>query len=360
MIQQELLPAENDSRATPAASKVAVAEPGLKGHGFQPCRNLCKSDRGFIVCGKARLCSRFLVTRRFTAAMKGFLSQPASAAEGDYRLTDDSFRSVFSRWGNAYIALSCVAILTLIAGPLYAADLAVLQNGFSIRHDHRQVMGPNTRLFFSADDSSFTDVPTEEIASYEKDLSPPPTPAAITADAQKSPSVPINEVVNTASATFHLDPDLVNSVIHAESGFNAHAVSPKGARGLMQLMPGTASQLGVNDAFDPEANVTGGSRYLRELLERYNFDLVKALAAYNAGPERVEQYQGVPPFRETRAYVARIVHEYNTKKVAQEKAEAKQKQLATRAAKKPSSQTPPHAQHTAKPAVTTIAAQSQP
>ena len=76
---------------------------------------------------------------------------------------------------------------------------------------------------------------------------------------------------------------------------------------------------GVNDAFDPQANVTGGSRYLRELLERYNFDLVKALAAYNAGPQRVEQYRGVPPFRETRAYVARIVHEYNLKKVAQEK-----------------------------------------
>jgi soluble lytic murein transglycosylase-like protein len=88
----------------------------------------------------------------------------------------------------------------------------------------------------------------------------------------------------------------------------------------MQLMPGTANQLGVNDAFDPQANVTGGSRYLRELLERYNFDLVKALAAYNAGPQRVEQYRGVPPFRETRAYVARIVHEYNTKKTAQEKA----------------------------------------
>ena len=139
----------------------------------------------------------------------------------------------------------------------------------------------------------------------------------------------LNEVVNNASANYHLDPDLVNSVIHAESGFNVHAVSPKGARGLMQLMPSTASQLGVADAFDAQANVEGGSRYLRELLERYHFDLVKALAAYNAGPERVEQYQGVPPFRETRAYVARIVHEYNTKKTAQER-EAKLKQAAAK------------------------------
>ncbi|MGC2247956.1 MAG: lytic transglycosylase domain-containing protein, partial [Terriglobales bacterium] len=140
----------------------------------------------------------------------------------------------------------------------------------------------------------------------------------------------LTEVVNSASAAYHLDPDLVNSVIHAESGFNSHAISPKGARGLMQLMPSTANNLGVKDVFDPEANVGGGSRYLRELLERYNFDLVKALAAYNAGPQRVEQYNGVPPFRETRAYVARIVHDYNRKKIAQEKqqkAEARTKKL---------------------------------
>jgi soluble lytic murein transglycosylase-like protein len=159
--------------------------------------------------------------------------------------------------------------------------------------------------------------------------------------------------VNSASAAYHLDPDLVNSVIHAESGFNSRAVSPKGARGLMQLMPGTANQLGVNDAFDPQANVTGGSRYLRELLERYNFDLVKALAAYNAGPQRVEQYRGVPPFRETRAYVARIVHEYNTKKIAQEKIarreEAKQKQVSTK---------PPAHARASKPAATAISAES--
>jgi len=85
----------------------------------------------------------------------------------------------------------------------------------------------------------------------------------------------------------------------------------------MQLMPGTASQLGVMNAFDAQANVNGGTKYLRELLEKYNFDLVKALAAYNAGPQRVEQFGGVPPFYETRAYVARVVKDFNKKKVAQ-------------------------------------------
>src|SRR5204862_1166347 len=103
----------------------------------------------------------------------------------------------------------------------------------------------------------------------------------------------------------------------AESGFKPHAVSPKGAQGLMQLMPHTASQLGVANAFDPKANVEGGTRYLRELLERYNFDLVKALAAYNAGPHRVEQYRGVPPYYETRAYIARIIRDFNRQKLAE-------------------------------------------
>jgi hypothetical protein len=237
-------------------------------------------------------------------------------------------------------ALCYALALILLASPANAADLAILRNGFNIPHDHHLVMGATTRLFLSADDSNFTDVPSDDITSFEKDTSlplkflstsAPPSDNSIASTSQcAKPALPLNQVVNDASATYHLDPDLVNSVIHAESGFNSRAVSPKGARGLMQLMPATASQLGVNDAFDPQANVEGGSHYLRELLERYNFDLVKALAAYNAGPGRVEQYQGVPPFRETRAYVARIVHEYNTKKIAQEKAAAKLKPAAAK------------------------------
>ncbi|MGB7643078.1 MAG: lytic transglycosylase domain-containing protein [Terriglobales bacterium] len=251
-------------------------------------------------------------------------------------------------------AIFCLVAIAALGLPACAADLAVLSNGFTIRHEHRQVIGDVTRLYFSIDDSSFTDVPTADITRFEQDLTPAPTPPVVTISSAASIAAPdaassiastnpthspadLNEVVNSASAQYHLDPDLVNSVIHAESGFNSHAVSPKGARGLMQLMPSTASGMGVTDPFDPEANVGGGSRYLRELLERYNFDLVKALAAYNAGPERVERYHGVPPFTETRAYVARIVHDYNRKKIAQEKSAARlQKVQATQSAKQPS------------------------
>lgn len=186
-------------------------------------------------------------------------------------------------------------------------------------------MGFVTRLYVNADQSSFIDVPTAEIDHIE--AVPDDVAAAAKNQAaqatKQSPEHPvdINEVVESASGTYRLDPDLVNSVIRAESGFNVHAVSPKGAQGLMQLMPQTAALLGVQNAFDPQANVAGGTRYLRELLERYNFDLIKALAAYNAGPQRVEQYGGVPPYYETRAYVARIVRDFNKKKLAAKKAQ---------------------------------------
>ena len=225
----------------------------------------------------------------------------------------------------------CIAIIAAMTLPCFAGDVAVLKNGFSIRHERREVVGDVTRLYVNADGSSFVDVRTADIEHFEAAPELPivestsgiglnargPSPAAF---ANKIPAANLDEVVNEASGRYRLDPDLVTSVIKAESGFNVHAVSPKGAQGLMQLMPGTASGLGVSNAFDPRANVEGGTKYLRELLERYNFDLVKALAAYNAGPQRVEQFGGVPPYYETRAYVARIVRDFNKKKIAQQKA----------------------------------------
>jgi hypothetical protein len=226
-------------------------------------------------------------------------------------------------------------LAALMAVPCFADEVAILKNGFTIEHQWREVVGDVTRLYTSADGSNFIDVPTDDIEHFEAAPDAPVPVASMSASASRPsgsqklspasgfpgrPKTDLSQVVNEASGRYRLDPDLVNSVIQAESAFNARAVSPKGARGLMQLMPGTASQLGVPNAFDPQANVDGGTRYLRELLERYNFDLVKALAAYNAGPQRVERFGGVPPYRETRAYVAKIVRDFNKKKAAQEKA----------------------------------------
>lgn len=230
--------------------------------------------------------------------------------------------------------LGLVLLLTWWTATASATDVATLRNGFTIRHERRVQFGTTTRLYLSAtDETSYVDIPTGEIDRIEPDLTPAPDPPPVTPPAASQsavaptpvtsappPALNLSEVVSEASGRYRLDPDLVNSVIRAESGFNPRAVSPKGAQGLMQLMPGTASKLGVPNAFDPAANVDGGTRYLRELLELYNYDLVKALAAYNAGTKRVEQYRGVPPYRETRAYVASIVRDFNRKKIAQQKA----------------------------------------
>jgi hypothetical protein len=117
-------------------------------------------------------------------------------------------------------------------------------------------------------------------------------------------------VIEKYAAQYGVDQDLVWAVIRQESGFNSHAVSPKGAMGLMQLMPGTAAMLGVTDAFDVEQNIAGGIKYLKRCLSQFNQDVSLALAAYNAGPDNVVRYQGCPPFAETRHYVATILKAY--------------------------------------------------
>jgi soluble lytic murein transglycosylase-like protein len=126
---------------------------------------------------------------------------------------------------------------------------------------------------------------------------------------------PFKQLIASAASQFQIDPDLVASVVKAESGFNSAAVSPRGAQGLMQLTPEMAAMLGVEDVLDPAANVVAGTKYLRQLLDQFAGDAVKALAAYNAGPQRVAQYGGIPPFRETRAYVKGIIDDYNRKKL---------------------------------------------
>ena len=203
----------------------------------------------------------------------------------------------------------------LMASQTHAAEIANLRNGFSIRHERHEVVGDTTRLYMSAEPSSgYVDVPSAQIENFEP---APPEPQAITSRGQTP--VDLSTIVSEASTRSQVDADFIASVIRAESGNNPRAISRKGAQGLMQLMPGTASKLGVKNSFDPAENVDGGVRYLRELLLLYNNDMIKALAAYNAGPQRVQQYKGVPPYHETHAYVARVINDYNRKKLAQRK-----------------------------------------
>lgn len=121
----------------------------------------------------------------------------------------------------------------------------------------------------------------------------------------------VQQHVREASARYGVPEKLVSAVIRAESNFNPRALSPKGARGLMQLMPQTASLLGVTDSFDPAQNIDGGVRHLRGLIERYPDNLPFALAAYNAGAQAVTQYRGIPPYPETQGYVQKVLSFFN-------------------------------------------------
>jgi soluble lytic murein transglycosylase-like protein len=220
-----------------------------------------------------------------------------------------------------------------------AADIAVLRNGSSIAFLRKEEMGATTRLYITG---GYMDVSTSEIASFDKDDSPAPPAESDSGKAEQQAlaaqpqlqttasaapaKVDIDQLVREASSRHQLDPDFVSSVIKAESNFHTRAVSRKGAQGLMQLMPQTAAKLGVKDAFDPQANVEAGTAHLSALLEMYNNDPIKALAAYNAGAHRVQQYHGVPPYYETRVYVAKIVRDFNAKKRAQAAAQTKSAQ----------------------------------
>ena len=200
-----------------------------------------------------------------------------------------------------------------------------LKTGFQIDCIRQETVGDRIRLFQWTDsptsDPPYTDVLPSAIEKVETVPDPPRTPLAkaetlagtVLAVTQPT-AVELAEMLAHAGAAHHIDAELLASVVHAESGGRTRAVSRTGAQGLMQLMPSTASDLGVQHAFVAAENVEGGTRYLDQMLTRYHDNIALALAAYNAAPGAVDKYHGIPPFRETRAYVARVIREFNRRK----------------------------------------------
>ncbi len=212
------------------------------------------------------------------------------------------------------------ASLLLIAAPIArAAEHVTLKNGFELDCVRREVDGDRVRLYFASGANNYMEVAASAVVHVETLPDAPAVPVKLAvapvASVVLAPTpAEMSEMIARAGAAHHIDVDLLASVIHAESGGQVKAVSRTGARGLMQLMPGTAAALGVSDSFVPEQNIQGGTLYLDQLLTRYKDNLALALAAYNAGPGAVDKYRGIPPYRETRAYVARIIREFNRRK----------------------------------------------
>ena len=195
--------------------------------------------------------------------------------------------------------------LVVLAAPTLRAEYVVLRSGQRLRVTGYQLLGDKYRLQMAG---GVVEIAAEDVVAIE----PEDSFTSLPAKAIVKP--PYRELVQAAAARYNVDADLITSVIAVESNFDPKALSRKNARGLMQLLPETAARLGVQDIYDPQENIDAGTRYLRELLEKYNNDLTLALAAYNAGPDRVEQYGRVPPFTETLSYVRRVKRSYDKSK----------------------------------------------
>ncbi len=201
----------------------------------------------------------------------------------------------------------------------HALERVTLRNGFTYDCTRQEPLDTtHIRLYLlpSQPDAAanYIDLPAGSVASVEE-LPDPPKISLPSASGHAAAPPDLHALLNTAGAAHDIDVELLASVVHAESGGRANAISRVGAVGLMQLMPATALSLGILDARLPAGNINGGTAYLDALLTRYKNNLALALAAYNAGPGAVDRYHGIPPFRETRAYVVRVMTEFKRRKL---------------------------------------------
>ena len=197
--------------------------------------------------------------------------------------------------------------LVLLGASGARAEYIVLRSGQRLSVTGYQYIDGKYRLQMNG---GFVEMPAEEVAAIEpEEVFTPARPA-------ETGKAPFGDLIQAAAARYSVDADLITSVIASESNFDPKAISRRNARGLMQLLPETAARLGVQNIFDPQENIDAGTRYLHDLLQRYRNDLALTLAAYNAGPQRVQQYGRVPPFAETQSYVRRVRRTYDKRKSA--------------------------------------------
>jgi len=222
---------------------------------------------------------------------------------------------------------AALAVVAAVCPVARAAEHVVLKNGFEVDCVRREAVGDRVRLYLAqnsaAGEGNYLEVASDAVVRVET-IPDPPVIAAMAPASAVMTSVPatlpvltreeMHTMLSHAGSAHNIDEDLLASLVRAESGGQVRAVSRTGARGLMQLMPKTATELGVTDSFRPDENIAGGSAYLDQLLTRYHDNVALALAAYNAGPAAVDKYHGIPPYHETRAYVARVIREFNRRK----------------------------------------------
>jgi soluble lytic murein transglycosylase-like protein len=203
--------------------------------------------------------------------------------------------------------LALSTFLLAFAAPALRAEYIVLRSGQRLAVTGYQIIGDKYRLQMKG---GTADVPIDQVLTIEPEEIFTPVPRTVEVSQE-----PFGDLIRAASKRYSVDADLITSVIAAESNFDPKAISRRNARGLMQLLPTTATRLGVKNIFDPQENIDAGTRYLSDLLLLYKNDLALTLAAYNAGPERVQRYgQRVPPFAETISYVRRVKQTYTQRK----------------------------------------------
>jgi hypothetical protein len=190
-----------------------------------------------------------------------------------------------------------------------SADTLYLRSGKTLKIDALSCRSSACVASLKGGDIEVRAVDVLRVEPDEEVDAEPSAPVASTASVDSTPPT-IEQMVGEAARRYALPRSLVRAVARAESALDPAAVSPRGAQGVMQLMPGTARELGVRDAFDPAQNIDAGARLLRQLLEKYDGRVAEALAAYNAGAGAVAKHNGVPPYRETRGYIRKVVKDF--------------------------------------------------